>query len=116
MGDLSIFDPEYMQINAETDAVLNEQILISEPDEDVLNAILSRFNKPYSFKESVDLPVKSSASQVMKILGEDEPYATKKLFPAEMPEGSTSIESGIAYHRFLELCDFNEKSKEGVAA
>lgn len=75
--------------------------------------ILKRFMRPYAYAASVDLPVKSSASAIIKSMREDEPYfAENKLF---VGEEETGAERGIAYHRFLELCDFALKSPEEVA-
>lgn len=113
MTDLKKFNPEYMQINAEEQDENQDEILISAPDESLAENIGEKFNKKYPFEQSVDLPVKSSASQIMNILGEDEYFATEKLFPPEQAD-SSSAEIGIAYHRFLQLCDFSAKSCEEI--
>ena len=64
-------------------------------------------------KESVQLPVKSSATKLLSLAGEEEIHPV--LFEEE--SGSkTSVESGIAYHRFLQLCDFAIKDEKKVAA
>lgn len=69
----------------------------------------------YQFKEGVDLPVKSSASGLLRSLGEEE--NAEILFDEDKEDGTdTGIESGIAYHRFLELCDFSVKDEEGIKA
>ena len=72
--------------------------------------INSRFDRGYAAANSVNLPVKSSASAILK-MGEEDSITSKQLFSGE---GETSTEKGIAYHRFLELCDFNIKNKEGI--
>ena len=42
----------------------------------------------------------------MRLTEEDSCFQVKKLFGGE---GETGTERGIAYHRFLELCDFSKK-------
>lgn len=87
-------------------------VYIGQKDEDTYNAVASRFEHEYSHADSVELPVKSSASAILKSLRDDEPYfAEHALFTGE---GETSAERGTAYHRFLELCDFSVKSPDGI--
>ena len=76
------------------------------PDEQLKSAITERFNRAYGYSASVDLPVKSSASAILRLTEEDSCFQVKKLFGGE---GETGTERGIAYHRFLELCDFSKK-------
>ena len=93
--------------------------LISKPDETVLEALRARFMRKYAFENSVELPVKSSASAILKMQPQDMYYAENELFPQESEEsssvGKTGTERGIAYHRFLQLCDFSVKDEEGIA-
>ncbi|MDE7330442.1 MAG: UvrD-helicase domain-containing protein, partial [Clostridia bacterium] len=85
--------------------------IISSPDETTVKVIENKFAVPYGHAESVDLPVKSSASAILK-MGEDEPrHIPRRLFGGE---GETSTERGIAYHRYLEVCDFKIRSAEGI--
>ena len=94
--------------------------LISKPDEGLLGALRSRFNRPYEFANSIELPVKSSASAVLRMNKQDDYYAENVICPEEEGEaratGSTGAERGTAYHRYLELCDFSVKDEEGIAA
>jgi len=61
--------------------------------------------------DEVNLPVKSSATAILKMSEEDREKAVQ-LFSGE---GETSAEKGIAYHRFLELYeDFSVRDREGV--
>ena len=84
---------------------------IASADENAVNLIESKFALPYAYGESVNLPVKSSASAILK-MGVDEPRnRPKRLFGGE---GETGTERGIAYHRYLELCDYSIKDKAGV--
>ncbi len=83
-------------------------------DAGLAEAVKRRFMQPYSHEGSVELPVKSSASAIIKSLRQEEPYyAENELFKEE--QGETGAERGTAYHRFLELCNFGIKSAEGIA-
>ena len=44
-------------------------------------------------------------------MNEEDTVCTHQIFGGE---GETGTERGIAYHRFLELCDFEIKSKAGI--
>ncbi len=85
--------------------------MLYSPDENLTKSIEEQFMRPYAHHESVDLPVKSSASAILK-MRDGEPYeATHALFGGE---GETGTEKGSAYHRFLELCDFSKKSADEI--
>ncbi len=59
------------------------------------------------------LPVKSSATKILSLAGEEEIHPV--MFDEEQAAGgATSVESGIAYHRFLQLCDFTVKDEAGI--
>lgn len=110
--DMGKFMPERVTPHAEFDPSTDEPI-IAGADEFLYKKIEERFAKPYAHANSVDLPVKSSASAILR-MGADEPrYAERKLFGGE---GETGAERGIAYHRFMELCDFTVNSPEGIRA
>lgn len=89
-------------------------------DEELFKRIKSKFGKGYDAGnnktgkiDEVNLPVKSSATAILKMNEEDREKA-RQLFSGE---GETSTEKGIAYHRFLELCEnFDVKDREGVKA
>ncbi len=94
------------------DAHSGPSVFIGEADKTVKAEICSRFMREYAYSASVDLPVKSSASAIMR-MRDGEPYsAEKKLFGGE---GETGTERGTAYHRFLELCDFSLKDEKDIA-
>ena len=82
-----------------------------EVDTALYKSIKSHFAREYASANSVNLPVKSSASAILK-MGEEDSVCVKQLFGGE---GETGTERGIAYHRFLELCDFDIKDREGIA-
>lgn len=81
-------------------------------DRGLVESVEKLFMLPYANAESIDLPVKSSASAILKM--RDEAYgATHALFGGE---GETGTEKGTAYHRFLELCDFSRKNADEIEA
>lgn len=86
---------------------------VAAADDGLKKAVSERFCRQYPHAGSVDLPVKSSASAIIRSMREDEPYyAENELFRES--EGDTGAERGTAYHRFLELCDFGINTAEGV--
>ena len=110
--DMNKFPCEDMPGRGEILRQSEEVTYISERDENLFEAVSARFMQPYFRADSVELPVKSSASAILKNMRDDEPYfAEHTLFGGE---GETGAERGTAYHRFLELCDFSVKSLDGV--
>lgn len=97
----------------EFSGITDRKIYISAPaDPETFASINSRFERPYTLSSGIDLPVKSSASAILKSRGEEEPYfAEKQLFPQD---AESYAERGTAYHRFLELCDFSIKDSGGI--
>ena len=118
MLDFTCFRREVSEIG-EITAEQPSPALISKPDEEVLNALRARFMKPYAYEKSIELPVKSSASAILKMQPQEMYYAENELFPQESEEGArtgeTGAERGIAYHRFLQLCDFSLKEEGQIA-
>ena len=88
----------------------NGEKLENMSDKELYKRINSRFGREYVAANSVNLPVKSSASAILK-MGEEDAVCVKQLFGGE---GETGTERGIAYHRFLELCNFGIKDKQGI--
>lgn len=106
------FAPKPIEPHEEIQKLSQEVTVIYQADEESFAQVDNRFMREYSHAESVDLPVKSSASAILKSLHDDEPYyRERELFP---PESQTGTERGTAYHRFLELCDFSIKTHNGV--
>ncbi len=86
--------------------------LVFRPDEDLARGIMRAFTWEYPFHGYENLPVKSSATQLLSDYTPtaDEALGEKKLFDeGELyaPKGETSKEVGIAYHAFLENFDFD---------
>ncbi len=109
--DIGKFFPEALAPNGEIVADTGENTLVYRPDSKLVEKIEKRFSKPYAYETSIDLPVKSSASAILKMRDFEPYYETNQLFGGE---GETGTERGTAYHRFLELCDFSLKSVEEI--
>lgn len=84
--------------------------LVFRPDETLARKIMGAFTWQYPFHGYENLPVKSSATQLLTTPLATEPQDTLQLFDeGERYEtkGETSKEVGIAYHAFLENFDFD---------
>ena len=109
--DISVFNPEEIDLHEEFSADGESETVFYTPDPDAVAAIEKSFSFEYPHAESVNLPVKSSASAILKSRDIEPYYEEHALFGGE---GETSTERGTAYHRFLELCDFGIKDIGGV--
>lgn len=110
--DISKFNRSEVEPHAEIDKK-QDGVIMYRPDPELVEKLESRFNLPYSHADSVDLPVKSSASAILKTLTDEPQHIPHKLFGGE---GETGTDIGTAYHRFLELCDFSVKTEAGIKA
>lgn len=111
--DMAAVSCEELVPHTEFAARKSEQTLLGEPDGALVKAVSDKFMVGYKHPESVNLPVKSSASAILKMNDDDAVYCPHELFGGE---GETSIDKGVAYHRFLELCDFSVKGRAGIRA
>lgn len=110
--DMSKFSPE--QVEPAKEFSKNEKVtLISAPDADLQKRIEDRFMREYARANSVNLPVKSSASAILRLAADEPCFRPHELFSGEEETGT---ERGTAYHRFLELCDFSVKDVAGIKA
>lgn len=107
MFDMEKFTPEPREPQEIERAVRGE---IAEADKSTETAIKRVFMRGYTHTNSINLPVKSSASAILKRDKEDKVY-DKQLFSGEE---ETTTSRGSAYHRFLELCDFSIKDRAGI--
>ncbi|MGN1061124.1 MAG: UvrD-helicase domain-containing protein [Candidatus Coproplasma sp.] len=86
------------------------------PDEGLLQSLKGAAEFKYGYEQAITLPVKSSASRLL--WERDNIEDAQPLFDDEYErdaDGSDSTaDTGIAYHRFLELCDFSVKDETGV--
>ena len=80
--------------------------LVFRADEAQKARILEVYRKPYPFTESVALPVKDTATDLL------ERQERGEYRRAEGAEGDTSPETGTAYHAFLQHVDFSRPAAE----
>lgn len=111
--DMEKFGYEVMEKRADFEGTRKLQRIISAPDEELKAEIAEKFQRPYGYENSVNLPVKSSASALYMKEFEKPSYAVKELFPEEKSGGA---ERGTAYHVFLQHCDFSVKDEHGIQA
>lgn len=90
--------------------------IVFRPEEELVQKIMGAFSWKYAFSGFENLPVKSSATQLIsgqegKVLawderevGENEAEIKKE---GERLRAETSVEKGLAYHAFLEKFDFS---------
>ena len=80
--------------------------LAFRPDDTLLKQIMDVYKRPYPYAESVSLPVKSSASELMQQSAE----------PDFRYGGGTGVrssaEEGVAYHAFLQYVRFGKSAEE----
>ncbi len=81
--------------------------LATEADEEEIGKILSVYRVPYPRGESVTLPLKSSATELMRMEREEQEDK-----PARGTAHGHSAEEGIAYHAFLEHVHFGRDAEE----
>lgn len=111
--DLSKFLPQELSPHAEFTAAGEDGGVVYRADDALAEAIDKHFMVEYAHKDSVNLPVKSSASAILRLTEQEPHYTPHELFGGE---GETGTERGTAYHRFLELCDFSITSVDGISA
>ena len=114
--DMSKFETETAELAESGSEDGEEAAVLSSADAALCAAVGERFMRPYAHAESVELPVKSSASAILKSLREEEPYYVEHELFADEASRETGAERGTAYHRFLELCDFSKNSPSEAAA
>ncbi|MBE7088464.1 MAG: hypothetical protein E7370_02965 [Clostridiales bacterium] len=118
MADLSYFSPEEMLIDEDNKFELNSvDEMVTAANEEIFKGVRSALKNKYLYEESVNLPVKTSASQILKGLREDElnqEYFLSSSLYEEEGQGETSIDAGVAYHKFLQLCSFEKRSEEQI--
>ena len=100
------FKDNFLQLDS-TEYSLSEKrpLLISETDANAEREILERYASNYAYADSLNIPVKSSASAILRKQGERF-YVEKQLFP-ESGGSPSDTQTGIAYHAFLEAADFS---------
>ncbi len=94
----------YFGAETASEPPLPRESLVYRPDEGEVGRILSVYGKKYRFEESTLLPVKSSATELLR---EEE--------SAARPSGGATVEEGLAYHAFLEHVRFGKSAAEELA-
>ena len=116
MFDIKSFNPRILAVQPQNGGLRGEVKRVlddSRADENMLQKIKEAAEFVYGYEQGKDLPVKSSASRLIALQGGAE--NAEILFDGEMERGAeTGVDAGIAYHRFLELCDFEIKDAAGV--
>jgi len=112
--DFSRFDVRSLSL-ADTDAKNEEKSRNVSVDSAALQSIRSAAAFKYKFEEGIDLPVKSSASRL--ISETDSENSAVHLFDEEEEKGAvTNPQTGLAYHRYLQLADLSVRDSAGVTA
>ncbi len=114
LADYSRFKIESVNCGGDMPRVTASSAAIGAPDEGVLRALEGQFTRVYPHADSVDLPTKSSASQIIKLHLDEDGAAVNRLFAEDELPAATGAERGVAYHRFLQLCDFSVKEHGGI--
>lgn len=116
MFDVIFLSPEYMDGLTDFDASAPAPEIVSGGE--AAADLSALFGAQYPYGASVDLAVKTSASQLMRRY--EQPYAQHYLFEDEYADDDPSLpsgqEAGTAYHRYLELCDFSVRDGAGISA
>ncbi|MCM1439095.1 MAG: UvrD-helicase domain-containing protein [Roseburia sp.] len=113
--DVSAFTPRILPVERVTGQIsegVKRVLDASRADVNLYENLKEIAEFKYPYKLGVELPVKSSASQLLSLLSGEN---ADLLFDDGAESGAdTSIEAGIAYHRFLELCNFEITDKNGI--
>lgn len=92
-------------------------LALGAPDGETKREVLKRYRAPYPFAASLALPVKTSASEILRereaALGSPG-YAEAPLVQEEKLPAADAA-TGTAYHAFLERADFSAPEKEEAA-
>lgn len=114
--DADLFTPGILPVERSGGKVLNTNVRVvdtSRADAEYVEKLREIADFKYPFELGVELPVKSSASQLLALIGGED--AGEVLFDEGAVAGAdTGIEAGLAYHRFLQLCNFKIKHSEGI--
>lgn len=92
-------------------------LALGAPDEEAKREVLKRYRAPYPHEGALALPVKTSASEILKESGAfGEPYYLSAPLAAEEKMPAADAATGTAYHAFLERADFSAADREREAA
>ncbi len=88
------------------DRLKKDRILIGKGDEELTDKILSNISFVYPFEQECHLQAKSTVTEIAaknrKEILSEEPFTLN----------SSSTDRGNAYHKFMQYCDFSQKSAD----
>ena len=108
--DLDALSDLFTERRIEERPALEREALVYPAKEELTAKILAVYEKPYRYFESTLLPVKSSATELMR----EEPTEAPKA-PSPRHGATISTETGSAYHLFLENVNFERGAREELA-
>ena len=112
--DVRAYSPRFAEVSSDFSSSLPEQKIVAAADEKLVSEMNALFNASYAFGDSISLPVKSSASGLLNM--EEEAFAHNILFDdVDESDEKGGADTGTAYHKFLELCDFSLRDEQSVA-
>ncbi len=94
---------------------LRRSALVYRPDGETTKKILAAYKRPYAFSESTALPVKNSATALMKEESKSAVLLLKEELAITTAVSAPSTDDGLAYHAFLEHVVFGKSAKEELA-
>lgn len=118
--DVLSFEPRVLvtQTEQKTDGGTSLRVIdVTRRDVNAYEAVKKAFDYKYGYADCSDLPVKTSASDILKLRYEEEEL-TPDMFGEERESGALrpNAERGTAYHRFLQLCPFTPADISKVQA
>lgn len=118
LADFSVFESQAATY-ASVDNSVERQKIASRADEQVVEKLKQTFDTKYAYADAINLPVKTSASALLHASMEEEYYPVHEVFSEENElDGDsgekTDADAGIAYHAYLENCDFAIKDVDGI--
>ena len=111
--DVRAYSPAFTEVSEDFSSAQPEQKIVAAADEKLVSEMNALFNARYGYEASVSLPVKSSASGLLNM--QEETFAQNVLFD-DMDESDEKggAETGTAYHKFLQLCDFSRRDDKSI--
>lgn len=118
LADFSVFNSQaatYVSV----DNSVEKQRVAAGADEQIVEKLRQTFDREYAHCDAINLPVKTSASALLHASMEEEYYPVNKVFSEENELGEdakekTDADAGIAYHAYLQNCDFAVKDADGI--
>ncbi len=99
---------------AEREPPAERVLTAGEADEEAARAVRERYRRAYPYAESVGLPVKTSASALLRRRAENAQEESVRM-QEEFYATPADARTGTAYHAFLERADFGAPAEEEAA-